>query len=143
MRKQIVSEKPEPDAGETQPLPSPAIESAEAVEECARSDDPNLLSLEHLRGRIRVGFNYKDIPDEIRVGKYRAQLNDFVKCTGCKSLTFDLAGIKILPSRMIGFFVSLKNEGHDIELLDLEPAVQDIFRITKLGPMFTILRESN
>ena len=78
------------------------------------------------------------MPDESRVAGYRVQLLDFVQRTSCKSLTFDMKGIKIVPSRMLGFFVSLKNEGHDIELVDMEQGVQDVFRITKLAQMFTI-----
>jgi len=102
------------------------------------SNDANHLSLSHSGDRILVGFNYKDMPDETRVARYRTQLLDFVQRTNCKSLKFDMKGIKIVPSRTLGFFVSLKNEGHDIELVDLEQAVQDIMRITKLAPMFTI-----
>ena len=136
-------EKLEPAASEGQTKPSPALASVESAAEGARSNDPNLLNLAHSGGRVLVDFNYKDLPDETRVTKYRAQLLDFVQLTNCKSLTFDLRGLKILPSRMLGFFVSLKSEGHDIELLNLEQGVRDIFRITKLGPLFTIRPPSN
>jgi len=137
-RKQIVSEKPEHVASQSQSPSSSNSASAEPAVSGAVSNDANHLNLSHSGDRILVGFNYKDMPDETRVARYRAQLLDFVKRTNCKSLKFDMKGIKIVPSRMLGFFVSLKNEGHDIELVDLEQAVQDIIRITKLAPMFTI-----
>jgi len=137
-RKQIVSEKTEPIGSHSQLPSSPASAAGETAVPGAVSNDANHLSLLHSGDRILVGFNYKDMPDEIRVARYRAQLLDFVKRTNCKSLKFDMKGIKIVPSRMLGFFVSLKSEGHDIELVDLEQAVQDIIRITKLAPMFTI-----
>ena len=136
-------DKPEPAASKGQPLPSSAPASVASAVEGARSNDPNLLSLVYSGRRVQVGFNYKEMPDETRVAKYRAQLLDFVQRTNCKSLTFDLKGLKILPSRMLGFFVSLKNEGHDIELLNMQPVVQEVFRITKLGSLFTIRPHSN
>jgi anti-anti-sigma factor len=137
VRKQIVSETPERAAGTSQPAPNEPGESGETPSG-PESNIPGLLNLVHSQCRVYVSFNYKDLPDEARVAKYRTQLLEFVQRTNCKSLTFDLAGIKILPSRMLGLFVNLRNEGHDIELVNLEQAVQDIFRITKLGPMFTI-----
>ena len=131
-----MSEKPEPAASECQPLPSSTPVSTPSAG--AVSNDSNLLNLVHSGSRIQIGFNYREMPDETRVARFRVQLLDFVHRTKCKSLTFDLQGLKILPSRMLGFFVSLKNDGHDVELINMEPGVQDIFRVTKLGPLFTI-----
>ncbi|HEY2252046.1 MAG TPA: hypothetical protein VGH74_13330, partial [Planctomycetaceae bacterium] len=73
------------------------------------SDEPGLLSLKHSDSRVLIAFNYKDMPDETRVARYRKQLLEFVQRTNCKSLKFDMRGIKIIPSRMLGLFVSLKN----------------------------------
>jgi hypothetical protein len=138
-----VSEKPEIVATKGQPFPSctpTPVDSAvpRAGQGGVLSGDSGLLRLELSGSRVLVGFNDKDIPDETRVARYRAQLLDFVQRSRCKALNFDLKGIKILPSRMLGFFVTLKNEGHDIELVNMEQGVQDIFRITKLAPLFTI-----
>jgi hypothetical protein len=132
-RKQIVPEKIEPAASQGHSPTSCPPAAPGPV-----SNEAGLLSLAQTGNRVLVGFNYKDMPDETRVAGYRAQLLDFVQRTSCKSLTFDMQGIKIIPSRMLGFFVSLKNEGHDIELVDMEQGVQDVLRVTKLAQMFTI-----
>jgi hypothetical protein len=100
--------------------------------------DPNLLKLECDGTRIYVGFQSREIPDESRIAAFRAQLQKFAADTKCKRLKFDLAGIKILPSRMLGFLVTFKNEGHEIELVNVCPMVQDILRLTKLASMFTM-----
>ncbi|MBI3861764.1 MAG: STAS domain-containing protein [Planctomycetia bacterium] len=104
----------------------------------AKSSLDGQLKLALENARVRVAFNYKDVPDENRVASYRSQLQSFVQKTGCRSLIFDLEGLKLLPSRMLGFFLTLKNEGHDIELVNVAPFIQDIFRVTKLAPMVTI-----
>lgn len=104
----------------------------------AASSSVELLKLTQHDGRIQVAFIEKDVPDESQVATYRLQLLSFIQQTGCRDLTFDLEGLKLLPSRMLGFFVALKNEGHDVELVNVSPFIQDIFRVTKLAPFVTI-----
>jgi len=138
-----VSENTEQAAGQGQSQPgsppaAPGSNASGPIPSGEVSNEPGLLSLVHSDSQVLVGFNYKDMPDETRVARYRAQLLEFLQRTNCKSLKFDMRGVKIIPSRMLGFFVSLKNEGHEIELIDLEQGVQDVIRLTRLSSMFTI-----
>jgi anti-anti-sigma factor len=103
-----------------------------------RSSTADLLRLTQIGTRVHVSFSDKDVPDESRVEAYRIQLVNFIQRTSCRDLTFDLEGIKLLPSRMLGFFLALKKEGRDIELVNVSPFVQDIFRVTKLDQFVTI-----
>ncbi len=104
----------------------------------ASQDRDDLLNLAHDGARVRVGFNSSEMPDETRVARYRKQLHDYLQKANCKALTFDLAGLMILPSRMLGLFISLKTDGHDVELVNMSQNVQNIFRVTKISPLFTI-----
>jgi len=114
----------------------PAQTFSATVSASNSSDD--LLSLAHDGSRVQVGFNSNTMPDETRVARYRKQLHDYLQKTNCKALTFDLAGLMILPSRMLGLLISLKTDGNDVELVNMSKNVQDIFRVTKISPMFTI-----
>jgi hypothetical protein len=104
----------------------------------AWTHDPHLMSLTFDGTRILIGFQSREIPDESRVAAFRVQLQKYCADTKCKRLKFDLAGIKILPSRMLGFLVTLKNEGHEVELVNVCPMVHDILRLTRLASMFTM-----
>lgn len=98
--------------------------------------DSHLLNLEFDGTQILISFQSHEIPDESRVAAFRTQLQKFCADAKCKRIKFDLAGIKILPSRMLGFLVTLKNEGNEVELVNVCPMVQDILRLTKLASMF-------
>lgn len=100
--------------------------------------DPNLLNLVRDGERVIVGFNSNDVPDEVCVAAYRAQLLKFVQESDCKVLTFDCSGVKILPSGMLGLLVTLKKRGIEIELLNPIPDIVEVLRITKLNSLFTV-----
>lgn len=100
--------------------------------------DPNLLSLVRDGDRAIVSFNSTDVPDEVCVAVYRTQLLKFVQESDCNVLAFDLTGIKILPSGMLGLLVTLKKRGLEIELLNPVVDIVEVLRITKLNSLFTV-----
>jgi hypothetical protein len=104
----------------------------------ASSSDVSSLTLTLHGSRIVIEFRDKRPPDESQVVAYRQQLLNFVAMTGCHDLTFNLHGINLVPSRMLGLFLELKKTGHDIELVNVSPFVQDIFRVSKLESFVTI-----
>jgi anti-sigma B factor antagonist len=103
------------------------------------STDPTLLTFVQDGQRAIVGFNSKSVPDEVCVAAYRNQLIKYVQDHDCKTLAFELAGIKILPSGMLGLLVSLKKRGLEIELLNPAVDIVDVLRITRLLQMFKVL----
>jgi len=100
--------------------------------------DPNLLTFVRDGSRVIVGFNSKDVPDEVCVAGYREQLLKIVQESGCSTLTFDLTGIRIIPSGMLGLLVTMKNRGQAIEILNPSAEIQEVLRVTRLLSLFTI-----
>jgi hypothetical protein len=123
--------------GEPVPLTEGALEDDSGVL-VAGSVDPNLLTFVRDGSRVIVGFNSTDVPDEVCVAGYREQLLKIVQESGCKVLTFDLTGIRILPSGMLGLLVTLKNRGQAIELLNPSVDIQEVLRVTRLLTLFSI-----
>ncbi|MBS0262743.1 MAG: hypothetical protein JSS02_12385, partial [Planctomycetes bacterium] len=68
--------------------------------------DPTLLTLVQDGKRVIVGFNSTAVPDEVCVAAYRDQLLAYVQEHECTSMAFNLAGVKMLPSGMLGLLVS-------------------------------------
>ncbi|MBI3860454.1 MAG: anti-sigma factor antagonist [Planctomycetia bacterium] len=121
--------------------PDPADETVSDDESGILKDanaDPNLLTFVRDGERAIVGFNSKTVPDELCIAAYRSQLLKYVQDFGCKVLAFELAGVKILPSGMLGLLVTLKKRGTEVELLNPVPDIVEVLRITRLAPMFTI-----
>jgi hypothetical protein len=100
--------------------------------------DPTLLTFLLDGRRAIVGFNSKSVPDEVCIAAYRNQLLKYVQDHDCQSLAFDLSGIKLVPSGMLGLLVSLKKRGLDVELLNAAADIVDVLRITRLATMFKI-----
>lgn len=123
--------------GEPEPLTNGVLEDDSGVL-VAGSPDPNLLTFVRDRSRVIVGFNSKNVPDEICVAGYRDQLLKIVQESGCSTLTFDLTGIRILPSGMLGLLVTMKNRGQAIELLNPSGDIQEVLRVTRLLSLFSI-----
>lgn len=104
------------------------------------STDPNLLTFARDGQRAIVGFNSKSILDEVCIAAYRHQLLRYVQEFECKVIAFDLSGVKILPSGMLGVLITLKEQGLEVELLNPAADIVDVLRITRLAPMFTVRR---
>ena len=120
----------------------PSAEEASSDEDsgilAVSNADPTLLTFVLDGRRAVVGFNSRSVPDELCVAAYRNQLFKYVQDYGCQVLAFELKGIKILPSGMLGLLVTLKKRGLVIELLNPVADIVEVLRITRLAPMFTI-----
>jgi anti-sigma B factor antagonist len=88
-----------------------------------------------------LGFGGQDVPSEFNAAHYRAAISDLLIANNCNVVAFDLTGVKLVPSGMLGLLVSLK------QLNGLEPTVQifnpcddvrEVLQITKLNTMIEI-----
>jgi anti-sigma B factor antagonist len=101
--------------------------------------DPNLLRITRDGPSLIIGFNHVDVPDEIYIAGYRQQVLRLLdEYPDCKLLTFDVTGIKLLPSGMLGLLASVKQRGRDVEVLNPSPDVRAALRVTKLDTLLTI-----
>jgi hypothetical protein len=101
--------------------------------------DPNLLRITQNGSEIVIGFNRVDIPDEVCIAGYRDQLLQLLdRNAECRSLTFDVSGIKLLPSGMLGLLASLKKRVGNIEVLNPSRDVLEALRVTRLTTIFKI-----
>lgn len=123
--------------GEPEPPREGALEDDSGILAIG-AHDPNLLTFVRDGSRVIVGFTSKDVPDEVSVAGYRDQLFKIVQESGCNTLTFDLTGIRIIPSGMLGLLVTMKNRGQTIEILNPSADIQEVLRVTRLLTLFTI-----
>jgi len=101
--------------------------------------DPNLLSVTCQGDCIVIGFNNVDVPDEVCIAGYRQQVTELLdKHPECKVLTFDVTGVKLLPSGMLGLLASLKKRLHQIEVLNPSKDIQEALRVTRLNTLLKV-----
>lgn len=99
---------------------------------------PEVLKIYETGKVTVVGFDNVDIPDEYCVSSYREQLGKLINEHKCEILAFDLTGLKLVPSGMLGLLVSMRNRGVQVELYNPSDALKETLAITKLLPMFTL-----
>ncbi|MGB4709332.1 MAG: STAS domain-containing protein [Fuerstiella sp.] len=88
-----------------------------------------------------LGFGGEDVPSEFNAAHYRSAISDLLIANNCNVVAFDLTGVKLVPTGMLGLLVSLK------QLNGLQPRVQvfnpcedvvEVLQITKLNTMIEI-----
>jgi len=105
----------------------------------AASRSPNTLLITRNGRSVTIGFSGQQIvDDENCLAPHREQLLKLIEDSECDLLTFDLTGVRIILSGMLGLLASARNRGREIELLNPSPEVQEILRMTKLDTLLLI-----
>ena len=88
-----------------------------------------------------LGFGGQDIPSEFNAAHYRAAIADLLIANKSTTVAFDLTGVKLVPSGMLGLLVSLRQlEGLEpvVQVFNPGEDVQEVLQITKLNKMIEI-----
>jgi hypothetical protein len=114
------------------PTPEPPFRLGELAEDHA------VLKVYQTGELTVVGFGGKDVPDEVCIAGYRAQLHALIAEHQCKVLAFDLTGVQLIPSGMLGVLSSLRQHVERIELYNPSDDVREVLQITKFDQLFEI-----
>ncbi|MFN9719038.1 MAG: STAS domain-containing protein [Planctomycetota bacterium] len=88
-----------------------------------------------------LGFSGHDVPSEFNAAHYRAAITDLVRANQSSVVAFDLTGVRLVPSGMLGLLVSLTRvEGLPLRVQVFNPSedVREVLSITKLNRMIEI-----
>jgi anti-sigma B factor antagonist len=99
---------------------------------------PGILQVYEAGELTVVGFGGKDVPDDTCLTAYRSQLAELIKTHGTRVLAFDLQGVKLIPSGLLGLIASCRNLGVEIELFNPSEDVREVLKITGLDAVLTV-----
>ena len=85
-----------------------------------------------------VGFGGKKILDEVSVAHCRQELLDLIETHHCRELAFDLTGMTLLPSGLLGVIASIRNLGVEIHLYNPSDDIRDVLEITQLNTLVQV-----
>ncbi|MEZ6124322.1 MAG: STAS domain-containing protein [Planctomycetaceae bacterium] len=88
-----------------------------------------------------LGFGGEDVPSEFNAAHYRAAISDLLVANQCNVVAFDLTGLKLVPSGMLGLLVSLKKlEGLNptVQVFNACDDIKEVLQITKLNTMIEV-----
>lgn len=90
-------------------------------------------------GKLTVlGFGDTEILEAINLAECRDELATLVKQHNCETLAFDLTGVALIPSGLLGLLASLRDLGVEVHLYNPSPDVREVLEITKLDRLMPI-----
>ena len=88
--------------------------------------------------RTVVGFGGRELLDQVNLAACRDQITELVKRNQTKTLAFDLTGVRLMPSGMLGLLASLRNTVGKIQILNPSKDVREALEVTKLNQIFEV-----
>ena len=88
-----------------------------------------------------LGFGGEDVPSEFNAAHYRAAIADLLKANNCSTVAFDVTGVRLIPSGMLGLLVSLRKIDElspTVQLFNPSADIEEVLQITKLNTMIEI-----
>jgi len=103
--------------------------------------DDGILKVYSVGATTVLGFGGEDVPSEFNAAHYRAAITDLLKANECTTVAFDVAGVRLIPSGMLGLLVSLKKlDGLSpvVQLFNPSPDIEEVLQITKLNTLIEV-----
>lgn len=85
-----------------------------------------------------IGFGGRDVLENVNLAAFREQVAALVRQNGCHTLAFDLSGVKLIPSGLLGLLASLRRLGVAVEIYNPSPDVRDVLRVTRLDQIMPV-----
>ncbi|MGD9856550.1 MAG: STAS domain-containing protein [Planctomycetaceae bacterium] len=77
-----------------------------------------------------VGFGGQVIVDDISVADSRDEILDVVRTNNAKVVAFDLTGVRLIPSGLLGLMASLRHMALTIRVYNPSPEVREVLSVT-------------
>lgn len=83
-------------------------------------------------------FRSVDFPNEAALEQCRHQLDEYLASHPSEVLVFDLTGVVIIPSTMLGLLLAYRQRGIRIRIVNPSEHVIAVLNVTKLNSKFEI-----
>ncbi|MCA9028502.1 MAG: STAS domain-containing protein [Planctomycetaceae bacterium] len=85
-----------------------------------------------------VGFGGEEILDNINIAECRDDLLALVKDHGAEVIAFDLSGVRLIPSGLLGLMASFRKMNLKIQVYNPSPEIREVFSMTKFDQLIEI-----
>ncbi|HWL09033.1 MAG TPA: STAS domain-containing protein [Planctomicrobium sp.] len=85
-----------------------------------------------------VGFGGRDILGDVNVALCRDELIRLIEQQHCHVLAFDLTGVRLLPSGLLGLLSSLRSHEVEVHLYNPSDDIQEVLEITRLKTLMPV-----
>jgi anti-sigma B factor antagonist len=102
------------------------------------SHKPGIFEIYQTGELTVVGFGGREILDQIDLSQCRAEIVSLVEKSACKTLAFDLSGVKLIPSGMLGLLASLRRTNVEVHLYNPSADVAEVLQVTRLSEIMPV-----
>ena len=88
--------------------------------------------------RTVLGFGGQEILGQTSVAEYRDHLLSLIEEHAAETVAFDLSGIVLIPSGMLGLLASLREHNVTVELFNLSDDIREVLTITRLDELLKV-----
>ena len=85
-----------------------------------------------------VGFGGHDVPSEYCIAESRDLLARLIRENDCEELIFDLTGVRMIPSGMLGVLASMRNLCATVSVCNPSPDIREVLATTQLDKIIHI-----
>jgi anti-anti-sigma factor len=103
------------------------------------SKSPDILEISTNGNEAVARFQSIDFPNETALEQCREQLDEYLAAHPCEVLVFDLTGVVIIPSTMLGLLLAYRQRGMRVRIVNPSEHVVAVLNVTKLNSKFEIV----
>jgi anti-sigma B factor antagonist len=85
-----------------------------------------------------LGFGGQDLPPEHSLGRYLSDITELIEQGDCRELTFDLAGVTLIPSGFLGVIASVLKMGVAVTVQHASDEVREVLALTNFDRLVTV-----
>ncbi len=99
---------------------------------------PPILEVYRIGPTTIVGFGGRDVLDTVNVAVCREEILSLIEKVKCEVLAFDLTGVKLLPSGLLGLLTSIAKQDVAVHLYNPSEDIRDVLETTKLNTLMEV-----
>ena len=85
-----------------------------------------------------VGFGGRDVLDNVNLAVCREELVELIRRHEVQVLAFDLTGVILVPSGLLGLLASMRHEGVEVHIYNPSDDVREVLDVTHLDELMPI-----
>ena len=85
-----------------------------------------------------VGFGGRDVLDCVNLAACREEIVALIAREHCRVLAFDLTGVKLIPSGLLGLLASVRQLGAEVHLYNPSEDVREVLAVTNLDKLMPV-----
>jgi anti-sigma B factor antagonist len=85
-----------------------------------------------------VGFGGREVLDTVNLALCREEIVALIAREKCRVLAFDLTGVRLIPSGLLGLLASIRQLGAEVHLYNPSDDVREVLSVTNLDRLMPV-----